>query len=475
MKRRNKFLIFMCLSLAIVVLAWGSDQGLVRAANDTSKKYHGRVTPAERQEAAERAKEAGFELPVMGEKPMAAPYAAPHYFSHPNYANSPLKWGDAVIEFVNDPSDTTGAGAAAAASFDPATGAITAITVTDPGADYTAPPSVVITSPVAGGTGAAATAALDALGGVASVTVTNGGSGYVTGTGIQKFVNGLPGLGPAGANNLGQYIPVAVPDTTTYPGSDYYEIGLVQYREKMHRDLPPTLLRGYVQLSTSVVPGAHVPLSNANLNGGTTPTGYFGVDNPHYLGPAIVATKNRPVRILFRNLLPTGSGGDLFIPVDTTVMGSGMGPMMGGMAEMDPQNPMCGDSPKPNGCFKENRATLHLHGGISPWISDGTPHQWTTPANENTPYPKGVSVQNVPDMPNPGPGALTFFYTNQQSARLMFYHDHAWGITRLNVYVGEAAPYIITDDTEQSLITQGLIPGAADTIWSSRTRPSYPM
>ena len=115
-------------------------------------------------------------------------------------------------------------------------------------------------------------------------------------------------------------------------------------------------------------------------------------------------------------------------------------------------------------CFAENRATLHLHGGISPWISDGTPHQWITPAGENTSYPKGVSVVNVPGMPDPGPGAMTFFYTNQQSARLMFYHDHSWGITRLNVYAGEAAPYIITDATEQSLVNQGLIPGAVDTI-----------
>ena len=34
---------------------------------------------------------------------------------------------------------------------------------------------------------------------------------------------------------------------------------------------------------------------------------------------------------------------------------------------------------------------------------------------------------------------MTFYYTNQQSARLLFYHDHAYGITRLNVYAGEAA------------------------------------
>ncbi|HEU5108798.1 MAG TPA: hypothetical protein VFT95_09595, partial [Micromonosporaceae bacterium] len=302
-----------------------------------------------------------------------------------------------------------------------------------------------------------------------SVVDLSGANPVVTG-GIRKFVDGLPGLNAGAANNLGQYIPVATADTTTYPGSDYYEIGVVQYREKMHSDLPATLLRGYVQLSTDVVPGARVPLTNAALDGGTTPATdpqgnqVYGVDRPHNLGPLISAHKDRPVRIKFRNLLPTGAAGDLFLPVDTTVMGAGMGPSMGGMEEPDPQNPMCGQTPKPAGCFTENRATIHLHGGVTPWISDGTPHQWITPANENTPYPKGVSVRNVPDMPDPGPGAQTFFYTNQQSARMMFYHDHAWGITRLNVYAGEAGGYVIADRAEQALIDAGILPGAADTL-----------
>ena len=103
---------------------------------------------------------------------------------------------------------------------------------------------------------------------------------------IRKFVDTVAGLDvPPALNNLGQYIPVAVPDQTTYSGSDYYEIALVQYREKMHSDLPPTLLRGYVQLSTSVVPGAHTPLSNANRDGTTTPilingAPAFGVASP---------------------------------------------------------------------------------------------------------------------------------------------------------------------------------------------------
>ncbi len=320
---------------------------------------------------------------------MAMPGAAPHYFSHPNYANSPL-------------------------------------------------PTVTQSCSVT--TTTACTTDTDCPAGETCTTIISGG--------IKKFVDGLAGLGEGNANNLGQYIPVAVPDTTTYPGTDYYEIDLVEYTEKMHTDLPPTKLRGYRQ---------------ANLAGGPAPA--------HYLGPAIVAQKDRPVRILFRNLLPTGAGGNLFIPTDTTVMGSGMtadGHMDPSMM-MDPQNPMCSDPTKAEHvamgmCYAENRGTLHLHGGISPWISDGTPHQWITPADETTPYPKGVSVRSVPDMPDPGPGTMTFFYTNQQSARLMFYHDHAWGITRLNVYAGEAAPYLITDATEQALVDGGLIPGAADTI-----------
>src|SRR5450756_735152 len=323
------------------------------------------------------------------------------------------------------------------------------------GAGYDSVPTVTITETVGGADkGASAIAKVAVMGAVTAINVSAPGAGYVT-PGLKKFVDTLAGLGPTAANNLGEYIPVAVPDTTTYPGTDYYEIGVVQYRQKFSSQLPATLLRGYVQLSTSVVPGAQVPLTNANLDPAVAAapvllkgTQVLGVDNPHYLGPTIVANKNRPTRILFRNLLPTGVGGDLFLPVERTHMGSGPGQ---NAMKLDPvtkipmdmatnnstvldqvRNPVCGETPKPTSCYSENRATLHLHGGITPWISDGTPHQWVTPAGETTAYPAGVSVSNVPDMPDPGPGAETFFYTNQQSARLMFYHDHSWGITRLN-------------------------------------------
>ena len=108
---------------------------------------------------------------------------------------------------------------------------------------------------------------------------------------MKKFVDKLP--------EFGNEIPIAVADTATYTGTDYYEIALVEYEQQMHTDLPiKTKLRGYVQLASGTTA---FPLGN----------NYFGVTAPSYLGPAIVATKDTPVRILFRNLLPTGEAGCL--------------------------------------------------------------------------------------------------------------------------------------------------------------------
>ena len=278
----------------------------------------------------------------------------------------------------------------------------------------------------------------------------------------------MPGSCPDwAANPAAKAIPLGVAAKIKYPigdpngiEADQYEIGLVQYRSNFSSSLPASLVRGYVQLTACATPGSF-PLSNAMLDGSAVSTGYCGLTTPQYLGPIIAATKDKPVRIIFRNLLPTDAGGDLILPTDSTLMGSGMAdvPMF------DPEdlqsvtdaarNPVCTQNPKSTQCFKDNRATLHLHGGISPWISDGTPHQWITPVGEGTPWPQGVSVGNVPDMNEctaNDDGCMTFYYTNQQSARLMFYHDHAWGITRLNVYAGEAAGYLITDDTEKKLM-----------------------
>ena len=395
--------------------------------------------------------------------------------------------GIAIIDgTIFDPTPNGGTGATASTTM-----SVSEINLETFGLGYTGIPSVDIADSGAGtGSGASATASTD-LGSVVGLTLLTPGSGYVTSGGIKKFQDGLPVLcdltaGPCTENNLNQHIAIGVPDTTTFPGADYYVIALVQHRERMSSSLPVegTLSRTYVQLQSpgnaSETWNRHIPLTTDLVGGGTAdvlmPDGSraIAVDDPHNLGPIIVATKDRPVRITFYNLLPTGEDGNLFLPTDTSMMGSGMGPVA-----MDPpvdegtvtdavRNPMCDASPKDSdNCFRENRATLHLHGGMNPWISDGTPHQWITPANEDTPWPQGVSVQSVPDMTGVAgvpdctgdrDGCSTFYYTNQQSARLMFYHDHAWGITRLNVYAGEAAGYLITDDTEKKLINDGTIP-----------------
>ncbi len=276
------------------------------------------------------------------------------------------------------------------------------IDITSGGQGYDTAPIVTITDSVAPfDKNASATATVAVKGSVTAINVTAPGAGYLT-PGLRKFVDTLSGLGPNAANNLGNYIPVAVPDTTTYPGADYYEIALVQYRQQFHSDLPQTLLRGYVQLSTDVVPGNHVQLTNANLDPSVAAApiaGYFGVDTPHYLGPTIVATKDRPVRILFRNLLPTGSGGDLFLPVDTSLMGSGAGPAM---MTLDPngvpvdmaadegsvtdgvRNPMCGETPKPTTCYSETGppctcTVASPRGSVTELLTSGSPRQARTP------------------------------------------------------------------------------------------------
>jgi len=414
-----------------------------------------RATPEERRAAAERFKEIYKPAQVLAQaKALAAaqnvsaappvfaldPGGVPHYFGpYANWANSPLPKGvitsiavtdggsgytAAPVVIVDDAYNNIGVVRANVAAVLNG-GVITGITVYAGGSGYTAP-VVTITDPT--GTGASATAYI---------------GGPLAG-GMRKFVDSLPGLNAAGKNDLGQYIPVAVPDKTTYPGCDYYEIAVVQYSEKMHRDLPNTTLRGYVQLETpqNLATSRHIPLKYPNgtaIKNATTNLPVLAHNDTQYLGPTIVAERGVPVRVKFHNYLPTDVDGDLFIPVDHTVMGSGMGPM-GMMAS--PMN------------YSENRAAVHLHGGDTVWISDGTPHQWTTPAGEHTSYPKGVSVRNVPDMDggNEPQGTLTFYYTNDMSARLMFYHDHAYGITRLNVYSGMAAGYLITDNVEQDLI-----------------------
>lgn len=320
--------------------------------------------------------------------------------------------------------------------------------------------------------------ALDPVTGLPSLDpVTNLPVKVDTGKALRKFVDTLPGIpgittftgtmatvngtkvvyNPTSqANDLGQYIPVAVPekwvDTNgNVTNDDYYEIAAVEYSEQLHADLSkPTRLRGYVQISTPTNPGKHIPLTYPNgapildINGAQV----FAVDAPQHLGPIINAASGTAVRVKFDNYLPYSTkaqpnAGDLWLPVDKTLAGAGLGP--DGVSY-----------------YTENRAEIRLVGGETPWVSGGSPHQWVTPrldynANVSKLF-KGVSVQNVPDMATPEKGSVTLYFPNQQSSRFTFYEDRTSGMTRLNVYAGLAAGYFVTDPTEASLVASGAIP-----------------
>jgi spore coat protein A len=166
-------------------------------------------------------------------------------------------------------------------------------------------------------------------------------------------------------------------------------------------------------------------LLHPDLPGTTRFWGYADRTNPvhKYLGGLIVARKGRPVRMEVTNALPEVHP----LPVDRTIMG----------AEM-----------------QANRTTVHLHGGLVPWTSDGGPFSWFTPSATGPNQGAGSSFLN----PGSKPGQAVYYYPNAQSSRFLWYHDHALGTTRLNAYAGLASGYLIRDDFEDSLINAGILP-----------------
>jgi len=74
------------------------------------------------------------------------------------------------------------------------------------------------------------------------------------------------------------------------------------------------------------------------------------------------------------------------------------------------------------------RTVVHLHGAKAPPESDGYPENWF------------VSGQS----------ALTY-YPNGQDAAMLWYHDHAMGITRLNIFAGLLGGFLVRDQAEASL------------------------
>ncbi|MFM9957671.1 MAG: multicopper oxidase domain-containing protein [Phycisphaerales bacterium] len=132
--------------------------------------------------------------------------------------------------------------------------------------------------------------------------------------------------------------------------------------------------------------------------------GYNGISP----GPTILARRGQPVTVNWINNLRDLSSGNLrtthVLPVETCLHGPDV----------------TGNVPV---------TVVHLHGAKVAPASDGDP---------DAAFP-------------PGSQAPLYTYPNDQPAATMWYHDHALGLTRLNVHMGLAAFYLIRDSIEDAL------------------------
>ncbi|RUS47047.1 multicopper oxidase family protein [Cohnella sp. AR92] len=144
----------------------------------------------------------------------------------------------------------------------------------------------------------------------------------------------------------------------------------------------------------------------------TTLWGYNGM----WPGPTIAARRNCPIKVHWINELPTTS----LLTVDHSIFGAEALFSGNGTQNFRP----------------DVRNVVHLHGINAPAEYDGTPDQWYTPG-----------------LTQIGPLFKTdvFEYPNRQPAAQLHYHDHAIGITRLNVYSGLQGFYFIRDAVEEKL------------------------
>ena len=145
---------------------------------------------------------------------------------------------------------------------------------------------------------------------------------------------------------------------------------------------------------------------------GYVPAGFKGSDV--YGGPTIEARRGVPATVTVRNAL---GGHPLADSMDHTFMG---------MTDTDETAP---------------RGVIHLHGAHSEPSQDGLPADTITPGQ-----------------------TTSYRYVNDQEATGLWYHDHAWGMTRLQVGAGLAGQYWLRDsyDTGRADNPLGLPTGDAE-------------
>ncbi len=111
----------------------------------------------------------------------------------------------------------------------------------------------------------------------------------------------------------------------------------------------------------------------------------------------------------------------------------------------------------------------HVHGSHVDPASDGYPEAWWLPAAKYIPAGYTSHGRLFDDVTGHNPGNLgyaDFSYRNDQAATTLWYHDHALGMTRSNVYAGPAGFWLIRGgrlDGGKNVVTntKAILPGPA--------------
>ena len=243
-------------------------------------------------------------------------------------------------------------------------------------------------------------------------------------------------------------IPPVMPKagTIVQPGKniDYYEISVRQIQEQiLPAGYPTTTVWGYGSVNGA---GSKNPLLIHNAPSLT-----------------IEAAAGKPTRIKWINELTDANGDYLphILPVDPTLHWANPG---GGLAERDMRPDFTGKSYVPPDQFTDPDTqytdyqgpvpfVTHVHGAVGVADdSDGYAEAWFLPKANNIPagyattgtwYDFFAAKASAAYGVGWGPGYATFQYPNQNRASTIWYHDHALGMTRLNVYAGPAGFYFI--------------------------------
>jgi len=242
---------------------------------------------------------------------------------------------------------------------------------------------------------------------------------------------------------------------------DYYEISMKQFSQQI---LPPTDIDEKTLNPTTV--WGYGAIAAAKNNG-------ILLHNAPSL--TIEARAGTPVRVKWINDLVDVNGNYLphLLPVDPTLHWANP---PGGTTGRD-MRPTFTSTPGPY--TGPVPIVTHVHGAVGVGDeSDGYTEAWYLPAANNIPagyategtwfnfFAAKAAASYLGKKETWGPGFATFQYPNQNRASTIWYHDHALGMTRLNVYAGPAGFYIIrggqSDDVRDSRTgKKAILPGPA--------------